>query len=55
VTLADAIYRYGQVNGFRVMDVGTSTIDREVNSGLLEFKRGLGFSESLKLTMRKIL
>jgi len=55
VTLADAIYRYGQDEGFKIMDVGTSTIDREVNFGLLEFKRGLGFSESLKLTMRKIL
>jgi len=53
VSVADAIYRYAQKIGFKVMDVGTSTIDFEVNFGLLEFKRGLGFAESLKLTMRK--
>jgi hypothetical protein len=55
VPLADAIYRYGQAQGFKILDVGTSTIDLEPNIGLLEFKRGLGFSESLKLVMRKTL
>jgi hypothetical protein len=55
VALADTIYRYGRDQGFRIMDVGTSTIDRQANFGLIEFKSGLGFSESLKITMRKIL
>jgi len=55
VALADAVYRYGQEQGFRIMDVGTSTIDRAPNFGLLEFKRGLGFNESLKLRVRKVL
>ena len=53
VAVADAIYRHGQEKGYRVLDVGTSTLDREPNFGLLEFKRGLGFTESLKLRMRK--
>jgi len=55
VALADTIYRYGRDQGFRIIDVGTSTIDRQANFGLIEFKSGLGFSESLKITMRKIL
>jgi hypothetical protein len=55
VSVADAIYRHGQEMGFKIMDVGTSTIDIDVNFGLLEFKRGLGFTETLKLTMRKTL
>lgn len=55
VSVADAIYRYAQEQGLRILDVGTSTVDREPNFGLLEFKRGLGFSESLKLVMRKTL
>jgi hypothetical protein len=53
VAVADAIYRYAQEQGFRVLDVGASTIDRDINFGLLDFKRGLGFVESLKLTMKK--
>ena len=55
VAVADAIYRYGQEKGYRLLDVGTSTLDREPNFGLLEFKRALGFTESLKLRMRKAL
>jgi hypothetical protein len=55
VSVADSIYRYGQTQGFKLLDVGTSTIDVEPNIGLLEFKRGLGFNESLKLVMRKSL
>jgi predicted N-acyltransferase len=55
VAVADAIYEYAQEQDFKVMDVGTSTVDREPNFGLLEFKSGLGFSESLKLIMRKTL
>ncbi len=55
VSVADSIYRYGQAQGFKLLDVGTSTIDIEPNIGLLEFKRSLGFNESLKLVMRKSL
>jgi hypothetical protein len=55
VAVADSIYRYAQLRGFRVMDVGTSTVDIEPNLGLLKFKLGLGFEESLKVVMRKTL
>lgn len=55
VAVADAIYHYGREQGYKILDVGTSTIDRMPNFGLLEFKRGLGFSESLKVRMRKML
>lgn len=55
VMVADAIYRHAQARGQVLLDVGTSTVDREPNPGLLHFKRGLGFSESLKLRMEKCL
>lgn len=51
VPLAACIYNWCQREGIAVLDVGTSTIDREPNHGLIQFKRGLGFSESLKLRM----
>ena len=53
VTVADAIYRHCQALGIRLLDVGVSTVDREANHGLLDFKHGLGFVDSLKLTMSK--
>lgn len=55
VAVADAVYHYGRERGYKILDVGTSTIDQKPNFGLLEFKRGLGFNESLKLRMRKTL
>lgn len=51
VALAEAIYAHCQAQGIAQLDVGTSTVDTEPNFGLLQFKRGLGFSESLKLRM----
>jgi hypothetical protein len=55
VTLADAIYTHCQTHGVRLLDVGTSTVDRQPNFGLIQFKSGLGFSASLKLrTTRNI-
>ncbi|MBX9715896.1 MAG: GNAT family N-acetyltransferase [Burkholderiaceae bacterium] len=55
VGIADAVYRYGQQEGMRLLDVGTSTVDCEPHHGLIQFKRGLGFSESLKLRLLKAL
>lgn len=48
--LASRIYDFCQRNGFTILDVGTSTVKSEPNDGLIRFKRGLGFSESLKPT-----
>jgi hypothetical protein len=53
VTLADAIYAHCQTEGIRLLDVGTSTVDREPNLGLIQFKNGLGFSASLKVRMTR--
>lgn len=47
--LADCIERYARDAGAKQICVGTSTVDAEPNFGLLQFKRNLGFSESLKL------
>jgi len=53
VALADAIHAHCRADGATQMDVGTSTIDTDPNFGLLQFKRGLGFTESLKLQFSK--
>lgn len=54
VGIADVIYRYCQAEGFRLVDIGTSTVDRTPGFGLIQFKRGLGFTESLKLRLVKV-
>ena len=53
VPLAEAIYAHCQTQGMKLLDAGTSTLDREPNAGLIQFKRGLGFTESLKVRMGK--
>lgn len=47
--LADGIERHARILGVRQICAGTSTVDAQPNFGLLQFKRNLGFSESLKL------
>ena len=49
VAVADAIYTHCRAAGLALLDVGTSTIGSEANTGLIAFKRHLGFEESLKL------
>jgi hypothetical protein len=48
--LASCIYEFSQREGFALLDVGISTLRSEPNQGLINFKRNLGFSESLKLS-----
>lgn len=55
VAIADSIYAYCQDQHIALLDVGTSTLDQSPNHGLIQFKRGLGFSESLKVQMGKVL
>lgn len=50
VLLAANIYAFCQIEGFKVLDAGISTVSSEPNYGLVKFKRNLGFSESLKLS-----
>lgn len=49
--LASHIYAFCAREGFAVLDVGISTLREEPNFGLVNFKRNLGFTESLKLEM----
>ena len=49
--LASHIYAFCAREGFAVLDVGISTLHEEPNFGLVNFKRNLGFTESLKLEM----
>ncbi len=51
IMLADHIYFRATMDCKTLLDVGTSTEDGMPNYGLINFKRGLGFRESLKLTM----
>ena len=51
--LAMTIYDYACRNGCLQLDLGTSTIDGVPNYGLINFKRGMGCQESLKLTFIK--
>ncbi len=53
IMLADCIYFAAMMDCKTLLDVGTSTEDGMPNHGLINFKRGLGFRESLKLTMGK--
>lgn len=55
VAIADAVHSYAQNRRIKIIDVGVSTLSREPNFGLIEFKRGLGFEESLKVRMMKYL
>jgi hypothetical protein len=48
--LASCIYEFCQREGFQLLDAGTSTLAGKPNHGLINFKRNLGFSESLKLS-----
>lgn len=55
VAVADAIYSYCQTSDISLLDVGTSTMGDTPNLGLIQFKRGLGFTESIKVRMHKSL
>jgi len=48
--LASSIHDFCQKNGYRLLDVGTSTVACEPNYGLINFKHNLGFGASIKPT-----
>lgn len=47
------IYEDCQRDGLRKLSYGTSTVGSSANDGLINFKRSLGFSESIKLSFHK--
>lgn len=49
--LASSIYSFSLQEGITLLDVGISTVNGNPNYGLVNFKRNLGFTESLKLDM----
>ncbi len=53
--VADGIYRFARQNNFEQVDIGTSSVGGAPNFGLIKFKETLGFTESLKLSYKKIL
>ncbi len=49
--LASEIYKYCQHEDIKILDVGISTLKGVPNYGLHNFKKNLGFRESLKFTL----
>jgi hypothetical protein len=49
--LAAGLYEYCQREGFRQLDIGTSTLAGVPNHGLIRYKKNLGCRPSLKLTL----
>jgi hypothetical protein len=49
--LASKIYDFARENSYSILDVGTSTINNNPNYGLINFKKNMGFEESIKLTL----
>ena len=50
--ISQRIYQYCLDKRFRLLDVGTSTVDGIPNHGLVRYKRKLKYSESLKYKFR---
>ncbi|QWE20933.1 hypothetical protein [Polynucleobacter sp. AP-Kolm-20A-A1] len=55
VSLCKNIYDYCNENKIDYLDIGTATVDKEPNFGLIDFKSDLGFSPNLKFTMQKVI
>jgi len=55
VYLANYIYDFAKKNNYILLDIGTSTENNIPNYSLMNFKRKLGFNESLKFKFEKIL
>lgn len=51
--LAAQIYEYCQTDRYEILDIGVSTVAGDPNYGLVRFKRSLGCTESLKLSLAK--
>ncbi len=51
--LASHLFEYCRAADIRLLDLGTANIDGAPNHGLIRYKKNLGCSESLKLTLDK--
>lgn len=52
VFLASGIYDFAKKSNFKILDVGTSSLNGIPNLGLIAFKENLGFKISPKLTLK---
>ncbi len=52
VFLASGLYDFANKSNFKILDVGTSSLDGIPNLGLIKFKENLGFKISPKLTFK---
>lgn len=55
IAIVQACYDHAYQSGCEFLDYGISSVAGLPNLGLMEFKRGLGFSETLKVTVEKSL
>lgn len=53
--LAQTIYEFAVAEGIRLIDAGVSTLNGVPNYGLLSYKKSLGFIETLKFSVRRII
>lgn len=52
VFLASGIYDFAKKSNFKILDIGTSSLNGIPNFGLITFKENLGFKISSKLTLK---
>lgn len=55
VSLCKYIYEYCNQHKIDFLDIGTATLNKEPNFGLIDFKSDLGFEHNLKFTMQKVI
>ncbi len=53
VYVAEKLYSFAMGAGFKLLDIGISTLQGVPNYGLIKFKEAMGFQASLKLTFSK--
>jgi hypothetical protein len=54
VMLHEGLYRTVSIEGKKILDLGTASLQGEVNEGVADFKRFLGGRESRKIRFRKV-
>jgi hypothetical protein len=51
VFLSNSIFDFAKNKGFKVLDIGTSSVNGKIDIGLTRFKDSIGFSSDLKFTL----
>lgn len=53
VFMSSGIYNYCYENGYKILDLGSASIKGVPNYGLVNYKESLGYSASIKFTLKK--